>query len=102
MKKTLIIILWIALALSFTAQAQPTTRVLTPLNTFGRGDGTLRVGDASYITLNSCQRGMAYNPATGNLIFIDRETGNGTNIITGKIYILDPLTGSSLGTLNTN
>ena len=93
------------LALTFVstvlASAQ-TTKVLTPLSSFGpHSDGTLRVGDVAYITTGAYQRGLSYNPATGNLIFVDRQAdGNGSPVFSGSIYILDPLTGSSLGTLN--
>ncbi len=83
------------------ASAQ-TTKVLTPLSSFGpHSDGTLRPGDAAYVTGGSYQRGLSYNPATGNLIFVDRQAdGNGSPVFSGSIYILDPFTGNNLGTLN--
>lgn len=87
-----------------------TYAVLNPLSGFGpRADGTLVPGDRSYITTGSFQRGISYNPTTGNLIFIDRQAGGGgSSNITGSIYILNGLggeieiTAGINGTLSTN
>jgi hypothetical protein len=97
---------------AFPTFAQSTYAVLNPLSGFG-GDGNLVPGERSYITGTGAQanfqRGIAYNPITGNLIFIDREAGGaGSSNITGKIYILNGLSGDVettagiSGTLSTN
>src|SRR5437763_482756 len=104
MKKVLFGTLSLVLASTYFAGAQ-TTKILTPLPSFGNhSDGSMRSTDGiSYLTVGSFQRGLAGNPATGNLVFIDRQTGAASNTnITGSIYILDGSTGSSITTLNTN
>ncbi|MDB6026094.1 MAG: Immunoglobulin I-set domain protein [Verrucomicrobiales bacterium] len=88
-------------ATSIPANAQ-TTKVLTPLGSFGsHADGSLRPGDVGYVSENTYQRGLAYNPATGNLIFIDRQSSAQSAIMTGSIYILNPSTGEVLAPLQT-
>ena len=82
---------------SSTAFGQ-THPVLNPLTTFGpHGDGSLRPGDRAYVTTGSFQRGVSYNPTTGNLIFIDRVAGGG-----GFIYVLNGSSGEMINTLSTN
>ncbi len=89
--------------LGFNASAQ-VMKTLTPITTFGpHGDGSYQPGDASFITSASSQRGIAYNPVTGHIIFVDREIGGAVSAsVTGNIYVLDGTTGTVLGTLNTN
>lgn len=51
------------------------------------------------------QRGISYDPITGNLIFVDTRTGSGgSQVMTpnSAVYILDSNSGQIVGTLNTN
>jgi len=71
---------------------------LTPLSTFGNngwrttgavlsGDtaGTATAGVYNYLGTGSLERGMGYNPVTGNLILVSRSTaGNGIRILNGQ------------------
>ncbi len=88
---------------------------LSPLTTFGAGNafpvlndgwrspgevitgdtaGTATAGVYNYLGTASLERGLAYNPATGNLILVSRSgAGNG-------IRILDGQTGADKGALN--
>jgi hypothetical protein len=56
-----------------------------------------RVGDASYpfITTANTERGLAYNPATGNVLVASRAAGN------DGVYVLNGQTGAVVGKLNT-
>jgi hypothetical protein len=87
-----------------TAAFGQTHPVLNPLTTFGpHGDGSLRPGDRAYVTTGSFQRGVSYNPTTGNLIFIDRVAGGGGSAdISGFIYVLSGASGEMINTLSTN
>jgi len=67
--------------------------MLQALTSFGGGDGFLAPGDRPYLTTDNTQRGIAYNPATGNLLLVNRAGGLSVNI-------LDGTTGADLGTLN--
>ncbi len=57
---------------------------------------TATPGQAAYpfLTTDSTQRGIAYNPATGNVLVVSRATGN-----TG-IFVLNGSTGAVIGQLN--
>lgn len=79
---------------------------LNPLASFGgNSDGSIRPGEQFFDTLFN-QRGMAYDPASQNLVLVDTHTGSGGNggNLTNEsaIYILDGTTGGNLGTLSTN
>lgn len=78
-----------ALLLANTLVAQST---MTPLSTFGTS-GWLAPGTSSYITTGNTERGLAYNPVTGNLVLVSRAGGN-------NIRILDSNTGADLGGLD--
>jgi hypothetical protein len=74
---------------------------LVPLSTFGtNNDGTIRPGDFGYGWLtsdgNRQQRGMAFNPATGHLIIVDRTK------TTESINVIDALTGAYVRSLDLN
>ncbi len=72
MRKTTLTTLLLALAafvLSASAQV-----ILVPLTTFGtNGDGTVRPGNEVFLTTDTLQRGMAYNPTTGHLLVANRN-----------------------------
>ena len=65
---------------------------IEPLTTFGGGDGWLAPGDRTYLTTDNAQRGLAYNPVTGNLLLVNRSGGVSVNILSG-------VTGANVGTL---
>lgn len=55
---------------------------LVALPTFGGGDGTLVPADYGGGTANN-ERQMAFNPATGNIALVSRQTSNRVDIING-------------------
>jgi len=55
---------------------------------------SLNPGDRSYLTTDNTQRGLAFNPATGNLLVISRSPAN-------TIAVLDGATGAHQHTLRT-
>lgn len=69
---------------------------MTPLVTFGGGDGYLGPGENGYQFLgtNSNERGLGFSYVTGHLFLVSR---NGTP----SVRILDGFTGDELGTLKT-
>ena len=69
---------------------------LSPLGTFGGGDGWLAPGEGGYAYLGTAnnERGMAYG--NEHLYLVSRSGG------TNNVRILDPFTGADLGGLNTN
>lgn len=63
----------------------------------GDAPGTAFAGNYGYLQTGNNERGMAYNPVTGNLLLVSRNnptTTNGQNI-----RILDGVTGADLGGL---
>ncbi len=56
---------------------------------------SLAPGDRPYLTTDSSQRGLAYNPATGHLLLVDRLVN------AASVYVLDSLTGADVGVLDT-
>lgn len=89
--------------LTFAASAQ-TTKMLSPLTSFGiRGDGSIQPLDQVWIDTLSNQRGIACDPVSGNVIFVDTHSGSGGSAaVQGSIFVLDGATAAVLGTLNTN
>lgn len=55
---------------------------------------SLNPGDRSYLGTANNERGLAYNPASGNLLMVSRSGGTSVNV-------LDSQTGAHLRTLNT-
>lgn len=83
----------IAWSRSGTASAQGTT--LRALTTFG-SNGWIAPGTVSYLpTTGDNQRGLAFNPVTGNLVLVSRAGGN-------QVRILSATTGTSISTLSTS
>jgi hypothetical protein len=95
-----------AAAVLLVSSAQAAT--LTALSSFGGGDGwrapnEIIAGDSAgtatgsnynYLQAGNLERGLAYNPATGNLTLVSRSTaGNGIRLLNGA-------TGADVGSLN--
>jgi hypothetical protein len=94
MKKRVSFSLGICLFLvALSAQAQGYYFNLSPLASFGGGDGWLAPGEGgySYLTTGNTERGLAYG--NGHLYLVSRAGGN-------NVRILNPLTGGDLGGLN--
>lgn len=66
---------------------------MVPLATFGT-NGWLAPGSSSFLGTGNLERGLAYNPATGNLILCSRNGGPNLRILNGA-------TGTDLGGLDT-
>jgi hypothetical protein len=102
--KTVVSCVLAVAGLACCASAAPT---LTALSSFGvngwRAPNAIQTGDSAgsnngtnynYLGTGSLERGLAYNPVTGNLILVSRSTaGNGIRILSGT-------TGDDLGALN--
>jgi hypothetical protein len=86
-----LLVICLAAAIVGAPAAQAAT--LTPLASFGGGDGNLAPGDRAYLTADNLQRGLAYNPATGHLLLVNRSGGL-------SVQILDGTTGDDIGTLD--
>ncbi|HEX3628368.1 MAG TPA: hypothetical protein VH280_23415, partial [Verrucomicrobiae bacterium] len=122
------------LAMISAASAQ-TTVTLDPLTSFGpRGDGSIQPGDsiginpvtgnnvaisapggygiqpgdtgAAPVSTNGFNmRGLAFDPISGNLVFVDTHSGSGgasTLATNSAVYILDSDSGQIIGALNTS
>jgi len=96
--------------LSFVAVASVTLPVfgaatLTPLSGFGGSDGWLSPEEYSQLGTGNLTRGLAYNPATGNLILASRTGGTFVKVLSGssgaEVASLDT-TGISGGTFPIN
>lgn len=79
----------LTLALGSTAAAQAT---LTPLATFGVG-GWIAPGTHPYVSTGNTERGLAYNPTTGNLILVARQNVSG---VSNNVRVLSGATGADL------
>src|SRR6185503_4539663 len=91
-------------AVCFVAGVQAQNNfVLNPNMGFGfvNFDGSLRPGERFYLTTGSFQRGMAYNPGSGNIILVDRAVNAASPNISGGIYIINGTDGQDVGALNT-
>src|SRR5438067_13880403 len=66
---------------------------ISPLSSFGGGDGWLAPGEGGYTFLGTAnnERGLAYG--NGHVYLVSRTGGN-------NVRILDPLTATDLGGLN--
>lgn len=84
-KPILISVTSLLAASSFTSLAQVAS--LQPM-------WSLQPGDRAYLGTANNERGMAYNPASGNLLMVSRSGGLSVNV-------LDSQTGAHLRTLNT-
>ena len=92
MNRTLATLLHIAAAATLAANASAQV-TLTPVTGFGT-NGWLAPGSTPFLGTTNNERGLAYNPVTGNLLLVSRSGGN-------NVRILDSATGADLGGLNT-
>ena len=82
-----------ALLSTFDATAQGS---LTPLPGFGT-NGWLAPGSSPYLSNTNTERGLAFNPVTGNLVLVSRQSVSG---VTNNVRILSGATGADLGGLD--
>ena len=85
----------IALAVLSAASANAAISI-TPMTSFGGGDGWLSPAEYARLGIASESRGLAYNPVTKNLLL---ATSQGTP--SPSIRVLNSLSGVETGTLNT-
>ena len=81
-----------AVAALLNADAVRAQSTMAPLATFG-ANGWIAPGTTTFVTTGNTERGLAYNPATGNLVLVSRAGGN-------NIRIVDGTTGVDLGGLD--
>jgi len=82
----------LALAALLSAGAATAQTTMAPLATFGTA-GWLAPGTSAFLGTGSLERGLAYNPATGNLVLVSRNGGNHVRVLNGA-------TGADLGGLD--
>ncbi len=82
-----------AALLAANASAQVT---LTPVAGFG-ANGWMAPGSSPYLGITNTERGMAYNPTTGNLVLVSRANVGG---VSNNVRILNGATGADLGGLS--
>lgn len=79
-----------ALAAAISANLAIAQSTMTPLTSFGT-NGWLAPGTTStFVTTGNTERGLAWNPTTGNLVLASRAGGN-------NVRVLDGTTGADLG-----
>ena len=79
-----------ALAAAISANLAIAQSTMTPLASFGT-NGWLAPGTTStFVTTGNTERGLAWNPTTGNLVLASRAGGN-------NVRVLDGTTGADLG-----
>lgn len=92
MKKSLLTLLCVTLCLAALNSIQAAT--MSALTSFGGGDGWIAPGELPKLGSADLERGMAYNPATNNVLFVSRNAGV-------FVEVLDGQTGADVGNLNT-
>lgn len=78
-------------AVTGLAAASHAAITMTPMTTFGGGDGWMAPGEVTWLTTDNNQRSLAVNPATGNLLVV-----NGLSV-----RVASPVTGIGTGLLDT-
>ncbi len=91
MKKLLFPLLCLTIVFQFYGSLQAAT--LTALSTFGGGDGWIAPGDHPRVQNDNNQRGLAYNPVSGNVLLVSRTGGT-------FVQKFDGVTGADEGTLD--
>jgi hypothetical protein len=84
--------LLIATALLHVTDARAQGAVMSPLTTFGT-NGWLAPGAIPQLGTANNERGLAFNPVTGNLVLVSRTGGTNVRVLSGT-------TGADLGGLN--
>ncbi len=78
-----------ALVSTEAARAQAT---MTPLAGFGV-NGWIAPGSTPYLTTGNTERGISYNPATGNVLVVARQNVGG---VSNNVHVIDGATGAGL------
>lgn len=91
MKKLVFPLLCLTIAFQCFGSLQAAT--LTALSTFGGGDGWIAPGDHPRVANDNNQRGLAYNPVSGNVLLVSRTGGT-------FVQKFDGVTGADNGTLD--
>jgi hypothetical protein len=93
----------LCVAFAITARSQIS---LSPLTTFGGGDGWLAPDEGGYQYLGAfdsfanLERGIAYSPVSNHLYLVSRRNPTGTN--GNNVRILNATTGEDIGALDTS
>ncbi|MCC7395474.1 MAG: DUF4623 domain-containing protein [Planctomycetes bacterium] len=85
-------VLFLSAATMLTLAGAKAQASLVPLPGFG-SNGWLAPGSTPYLTTGNTERGLAYNPVTGNLVLVARQNVGG---ISNNIRVLDGATGADL------
>jgi len=85
----------IAAGLTSVAGAQS----LLPLASFGTA-GLLPAGSAAWLGTTDLERGLAYNPITGNLLLMSRQGSPGGTLVSNPVVVLNGTTGAQTGQLD--
>jgi hypothetical protein len=96
--------LFVAAALAVSPAYAEHYHSMTPMTGFGPSatGEILADGSVPFLTTGASQRGLARNPVTGNLIFVDRASSSQGADVSGSIYVLNGTDGSVISTLSTN
>ena len=86
----------IAVLTQMIAAGPASAATLSAISTFG-SNGWLAPGSIAYLGTGNNERGLAYNPATKNLVLVSRANVSGT---ANNIVILNGTTGSVIKTMN--
>lgn len=81
---------------AFCAASAFAQTTMTPLPGFGN-NGWLAPGSSPYLSTANTERGLAYNPLTGNLLLVSRQSVGG---VSNNVRILSGATGADLGGLD--
>ena len=85
----------IAAGLTSVAGAQS----LIPLASFGT-NGLLPAGSATWLGTGALERGLAFNPVTGNLLLMSRQGSPDSPLVSNPVVVLNGTTGAQTGQLD--
>ncbi len=103
LRKLLMMVFCAVIVISTVNQAYALT--LSPLTSFGGGDGWLSPSEAAYLSGANVQRGMTYNAANNRIYLADRNGGNFVRVLdgdTGALITSLDMTGVGGGTFAIN
>jgi hypothetical protein len=92
-KKLLLFALLASGVVSAESRGAVGNSILSPMTSFGGGDGYIGPGERTWLTTNTTERGMAFNPASGNLLIVSRSP-------TLSIRRIDGTSGADVGTMS--